>query len=179
MLNRIALCLLASSLAACGGGTALREPDEYVGCATDENWATFDDVADTVSDSQAPQLLTPTSTALPNTPVDFTWHASAAIDGTAMGDVASTCEQWNTGFTTLHEPPVSGTVYDIQISIGGDIKHRVITSLQKWTASADAWSQLAGNPISVKIRRMQILNNDRKDGPYVATTPFSATIAAK
>ena len=179
MIIRIAfLCIALSPLMACSSPPAVgREPDEYVGCSTDENWATFDDVPDTVSDSEAPTVTAPTSGALPSTPVNFTWRQSSVAAGVAMGDVASTCEQWSTGFTTLHLPPVSGTVYDLQISSGGVVKHRVITTLQKWTASAADWSVLHGQAVEVKIRRMVLLNNDRKDGPFVSGKPFTATVS--
>ena len=180
MMKRIALLcfgLSALSLSACLDHSGVgREPDEYVGCATDENWTTFDDAAEVVSGTQAPSFTMPTGVALPSTPVVFTWKQSASVDGSAGGDVAA-CDQYNTGFTTLHEAPVSGTVYDLQFSVGGEVKHRVLTTLQKWQASPEVWSSFGGSTISVKLRRMVLLNNDRKDGPYVTTTPFTASVA--
>ena len=41
-------------------------------------------------------------------------------------------------------PPISGTEYDLQLIVGGTVQHRVITTLQKWKASSDVWSGLAG-----------------------------------
>ncbi len=186
MMKRIALTLTltltltlsALSLSACHDHAGVdREPDEYIGCATDENWATFDDVTDVVSDTQAPQLTMLTGASLANTPAVFTWKQSSTVESTSAGDVPATCDQFNTGFTTLHLEPVSGNVYDLQVSVGGEVKHRVITTLQKWQASPAVWSSFGGSTISVKIRRMVLLNNDRKDGPYVTSTPYTASVA--
>lgn len=177
----VSLCLAA----ACGGEGehsatgAGREPDEYVGCAADEHWPSFDDASDDVSDSDAPQLTAPSSTAaVALVPVpDFTWRASAGIAGTTAGDIPMDCAQWNTGFSTLHLPPVSGTVYDLQVSIAGKLEHRVITSLQRWTPQASLWASWAGKSLSIRLRRMTLLENDRKEGPYAPTAPVTLTVS--
>ena len=165
---------------ACGGNPSLarREPDEYVGCATDEAWALFDDVPAIIDDAQAPRLVSAVSGAmLASTPVDLTWQATPTSTGAPMGDIASSCPQWSLGYTTLHLPPVSGTLYDLQLSSGGEVKHRVLTSLQKWTASADTWRRLAGGTLEVRLARIVVLDNDRKEGPYTAALAPSVTIA--
>jgi hypothetical protein len=158
--------LLAS---ACHAEVAFREPDEYAGCATDEDWARFDDVRDIVSSDQAPLLIAPVgNAALGASPVDFTWQVSPSVPGTPGGDASMDCPQWSTGFTTLHLPPVSGTVYDLQLLSGDLVTHRVLTTLQKWTPSPSVWSALGERTMSVRLRRVTLLDNDRKDGPFVA-----------
>jgi hypothetical protein len=177
----LSLLLLAPLAGAChDDGDAMgagREPDEYVGCAADENWPTFDEVSDIVSDADAPKLTAPAlAVALPSSPPDFTWDVSPTISGTPNGDVANTCEQFNTGFATLHLPPVSGTIYDLQLLVGNEAQHRVITTLQKWKASQTVWSTLAGKTVTIKLRRMTLLQNDRKEGPFIATSNPSFTV---
>jgi hypothetical protein len=183
MLRTLLVLSLPVLLLACdkhaGTGTG-REPDEYVGCASDELWPRFDDVADVVGDADAPRVIEPTAgTELPSTAPAFVWSASPTLRGSDAGDAPSTCAQWNTGFTTLHLAPVSGTIYDLQVLVGGVAEHRVITTLQRWVAPPDAWAALAGKQITVELRRIVVLNNDRKEGPYVATTPFTATVAGR
>lgn len=175
------LCMMVLLASACGGATlAKREPDEYVGCATDEIWPLFDEATDLVDDSQAPLILTPSDGAsLPSTPVDVTWQVTPTIVGEPQGDIAATCAQWNTGYTTLHLPPVSGTIYDLQLVSGGEIKHRVLTSLQKWAASADTWTHLAGDSIELHLTRLTVEQNDPEAGPYAPSTSPTISISPR
>lgn len=170
-------CLLF--LAACGGTTlAKREPDEYVGCATDENWPLFDEATDIVDDAQAPLVTSPHDGAsLPSTPVDVGWQVTPTDVGDEEGDIPPSCAQWSTGYTTLHLPPVSGTVYDLQVIAGGEIKHRVLTSLQKWTASEDTWHALAGQTVELRVTRIEVSNGDRTAGPFVSSTTPRVSIS--
>src|SRR5690349_19355348 len=102
------LCLASG----CGGPAGTREPDEYTGCAGDEQWRTFDDQEKLamISDSQAPQVTMPAAGAMvpfANKPL-FAWTQSSADPGSAVGDVPrdTTCPEYNTGaITTLHLPP--------------------------------------------------------------------------
>ncbi len=175
MHKTLALVLPLAVLGACNGhaGTG-REPDEYVGCATDENWATFDDVTELVADADAPKLTSPAPQPdLPSQPVAFTWNVSPTVTGTPAGDVGMDCTQWNTGFSTLHLAPISGTVYDLQVSVGGTVVHRVLTTMQKWQASPAVWATLSGKSIAVRVRRIVVLKNDRKDGPFAPSSSSS------
>ena len=176
---RRVLLIGLSMLAACGGATlAKREPDEYAGCATDENWPLFDENADLVDDAQAPLVTSPHDGAsVPITPVDIDWQVTPTEAGDVEGDIPTSCAQWSTGYTTLHLPPVSGTVYDLQLIAGGQIKHRVLTSLQKWTASADTWEKLAGDTIELHVVRIEVENGDLQAGPFAPTTSPRVTIA--
>ena len=166
-------------LSACGGAGTLaqREPDEYVGCATDENWALFDEVGDVIDDGAAPLVLSPgRGASVGATPVDITWQATPTIVGQLTGDVPTTCPQWSQGYSTLHLPTISGTVYDLQIVQGGRVVHRVLTTLQKWTASTDTWKTLAGSTVTLVFHRIVVTGNARTDGPYATTTPWQLTI---
>ena len=176
-------CTSLTLLAGCGGGEGQagigREPDEYVGCSTDESWVSFDEASNIVSDTEAPAFTAPATsgTTLTNVASDFAWKVTPTIAGTAAGDSARTCEQWNTGFATLHLPPVSGTLYDLQLSVGGEVKHRVITTLQKWKASDGVWASFAGQTVTASLRRMTVLQNHRKEGPFIGSASFSFSVA--
>ncbi len=176
---RTALLLCTALLVGCHDGAALpREPDEYTGCATDELWETFDGAREIVSDADAPVLIDPSpEAALGATPPDFVWHASPTVDGAPAGDVAMSCSQWSPGFSTLHLPPVSGTVFDLQLSAAGALRHRVLTTLQRWRASDEVWRAFAGARLSVRVRRMVVLLNAREAGPYVAAATRDLTVA--
>jgi hypothetical protein len=178
MLYLLVAALLA---AACHDHSSTgREPDEYIGCATDEIWTVFDDVTEIVSPADAPAITAPAnaSQTLSSQPVLFTWSVSPTIAGTAAGDIPMDCEQWNTGFSTLHEPPISGTVYDLQISVDGAVAHRALTTLQQWQASPAVWASFAGKTISVRIRRLVVLANDRKAGPFAPAAPATFKVGS-
>ncbi len=164
---------------ACSGGPSIpREPDEYVGCATDENWQTFDTTPDTVSDAQAPLITAPNANASVSgtAPPTFSWQVSSTIVGTPAGDVAMSCAQWNEGFTELHLPPISGCVYDLQLSYDGVVQHRVLTTLQQWTGSAETWQKMEDHHVSLVIRRMTLVDNEPQDGPYIPTAPADYSV---
>jgi hypothetical protein len=181
-------------ISACGGGSAaLREPDEYTGCGTDEHWRTFDDQEPmaAVSDAMGPAVTAPapaTTVAFAMKPV-ISWNQDPNDPGQAGGDVPhdgpgcnACCPEYNTGaLTTLHLPPVSGDVYDLQFSTGGSVTHRVITTLQEWTPPDALWSSWKGQHVSLKIYRMTLISNDVRPGvggPFVASKPFIFTVGS-
>jgi hypothetical protein len=183
--------LLAVALAGCGdhSGTG-REPDEYTGCGSDENWATFSDQEPTatVADAQAPLVTNPAAGAtVPfSTKVKVTWQQDPNDVGAPDGDVVymgpgctDCCPQFNLGsLTTLHLPPISGNVYDLQFTVDGQVAWRVVTTLQEWGPSDALWAMWKGKSVSLKIWRMQVLRNDPDGGPFVGTAPFTFTVGS-
>lgn len=172
-------------LAACGGA-AHREPDEYTGCGKDETWRSFDDsesAATIVDDSQAPAITQPNvsaTIAFSPKPV-FQWNQDPTSAGTPPGDVPfmpgpdcnMCCPQFNMGaLTTLHEPVISGDAYDLQFYIGGSDVHRVITTLQEWTAPDDVWASWRGATVTLKLYRIQLLGDQIKAGPWTQSQPI-------
>ncbi len=185
--------VLATLLTACGGNAPSREPDEYVGCATDEHWLLFDDqeLAKKVMESStlAPQVTAPpigSTFAFSDKPI-FHWNQDPDEAGDSGGDVPADCPQWNLGgLSILHLPVVSGDLYDLQFSISGAVFYRVITSLQEWTPPAtanrsmiDAWKTFRNRQVSLKIVRAKLLRNDLPSDTYAyaAATPFAFTVS--
>jgi hypothetical protein len=165
-----------------GGAAALREPDEYLGCATDENWRTFDDYELTgqvkLDDTQAPKLtnLGDGMTLPGSAAATLAWDLSATMPGKATGD-ASCMKCPNCGPLTIeHEPPVSGDVYDLQFSSDGVLRWRALTTQQTYTFADAAWTQLKGKTVSLRITRMGLKTNDVTDGPYQPTKSIGFTI---
>jgi hypothetical protein len=186
-MNAAAALLVLLFAASCDSPTIT---PEQTGCGTDENWRTFDDTEPnaTVDDTQAPVLTQPsTDSTIPFAPKPvFAWKQSANTVGQPDGDVLhdgpscnDCCPQYNTGaLTTLHEPPISGDVYDLQFFDGGKLIYRVITTLQEWTAPDDTWSSWRGKTLTLKIYRAALLENDVKEGPFVASQPTTLQIGS-
>ncbi|HZS38342.1 MAG TPA: hypothetical protein VFF06_16010 [Polyangia bacterium] len=188
---RFALLILVAA-AGCGGSSTLREPDEYVGCGSDEHWRTFDDREKAgqvmVSATQGPIVTAPTGTVPFSMRPRATWQRGQNDPGMPAGDVPylngpgcnMCCPEFNTGgLGTLHLPPISGDVYDLQFSIGGSIVWRVITTLQEWappTMPADPWPSWRGQLVTIKLIKMDVEANDPKAGPFVSPTPFTFTV---
>ncbi len=182
-MKTIALVSLLA-VAGCGGAPGPREPDEYTGCASDENWRTFDDQEPTatVADATAPLLTSPSAGAtVPASPQPrLTWQPDPTDVGAPAGDVPYTgagctdcCPQFNPGaLQTLHLPPISGDAYDLQFTVDGKIAWRVVTTLQEWAPPDGLWGAWKGKTVSLRLYRMTLLRNDVKQGPYVATQPF-------
>jgi hypothetical protein len=182
------IVLIASGCGGSGVGSAAREPDEYTGCASDEHWRTFDDQEPhaIVDDTKAPVFTNPADGAtLPATPVPvFAWNPDPNDPGSNDGDVMHDgpgcnmcCPEYNIGaLTTLHLPPISGSVYDLQFFSGGDMVHRVVSTLQEWGPKADTWTSFRGKTITLKIYKAALLFNDVKEGPYVGTRPLTFTV---
>ena len=176
-----AAALLAAS---CSDKATPREPDEYTGCGSDEHWRTFDDQESVAKadDSMSPVFTQPAAGALSPSPKPiFAWSQDPNDPGQNAGDVPymgvgcnNCCPEFNTGaLTSLHLPPISGNVYDLQFSVDGSVVHRVITTLQEWGPSDSLWSSWKGKTISLRIWRMDLLHNDVKAGPYTPTKPFT------
>ena len=174
----------------CGGaGATPREPDEYTGCGSDEQWHTFDDNEPlaTVSNSTAPVLTQPVAgaTVPSSTKPILQWNQDPSDPGKNDGDVSyidgpgcmACCPQFNTGaLTSLHLPAISGDEYDLQFTVGGSYLWRTITTLQEWTPKDALWAQMKGKSVSVKIYRLTVLVNQLKQGPYVAPTPSTFSV---
>ncbi|MDB4969892.1 MAG: hypothetical protein JWN44_5581 [Myxococcales bacterium] len=167
-----------------------REPDEYTGCGTDENWRAFSDQESTatVADATAPKVTSPAAGAtVPSaTKPKIVWQQNATDVGMPDGDVVHSgpsctdcCPQFNTGsLSTLHLPPISGNAYDLRITVDGAEVWRVITTLQEWGPSDALWASWKGKTVSFKIYRMELLRNDVKQGPYVATSDFTFSVGS-
>ena len=174
------IAMIALLMAA--GCSSKLEP-EYTGCGTDENWVTFDDNEkfSTVDDTQAPLVTMPAAGAsVAVAALKLTWQQDPNDVGAPDGDVphdANECPQYTTGgLTTLHEPPISGNVYDLQFSVGGTLVHRLVTTLQEWAPDAADTGKFTGKTVSLKIYRMSVLRNDPKEGPFVGTAPFTFSV---
>jgi hypothetical protein len=187
-MKTFALLTFLIAAAGCTNSTTGREPDEYTGCGTDETWRTFQDQEPTamVSDAMAPQITMPAAGASvsASSSVVLAWQQDPADPGMVGGDVphdgpacVSCCPEYNTGsLTTLHLPPISGSAYDLQLSVDGKVAWRVITTLQEWGVPAATLSSWAGKTVTLKIWRMAVLRNDIKNGPYLATAPFTFSV---
>lgn len=172
----ISIWLFTTAAGGCASTDSL-EP-VYEGCATDENWRTFDDYITTqritFDPANNPQVLSPMDgyTAPSSAPATFTWQPTATNAGTASGNVS--CAKYqpqSLGFHPLHEPPVSGTVYDLHLAVGGRDVYRVLTTRQRAAISPSAWQSLAGQHVKVALYSAQLLQNDVTQGPFMAK-PF-------
>jgi hypothetical protein len=185
-----ALVVALALVGACSSPNILREPDEFVGCATDENWRTFDDQQHNavVADATAPAVTQPNLTAPVPAKSVFKWNQDPNDPGMDTGDVPhdgpgcnNCCPEYNIGaLTTAHLPPISGNVYDLQFSSGDKVVYRVMTTLQEWTAPDAVWASWKGQSLSLRIYRMQLLSNDLRPGvggPFVASHGFNFTVA--
>jgi hypothetical protein len=186
--------ILLLACAGCGHSGAGLEP-EYAGCATDENWPTLDDSEKNaiVGDATAPAITAPASGAtLPfATRPTFTWKRSPTDNGAPDGNVphpakppyAATpgctdcCPNFETGgLSTMHLPPISGDVFDLQFSAGSDVIHRVLSTLQEWRPTDATWSLMRGKSLTLKIYRLGVLRNDPREGPFTPAAPFSFSV---
>lgn len=178
------LFLLAALAAGCQATPPQRTPDEYGGCGTDENWRTFDDRETThqvtTDDSQAPQYTLPAANGMsfPSAaPPTFTWSLTPTLPGKPPnGDAACTACPTCGPLLPAHLPPVSGDVYDLQLSSGGQVVYRVITTLQVWTAPAAVWSGWAGKSISLATIRVTLSVNDVTEGPFQGSSALGFSV---
>ncbi len=186
MMRVFILSLFVLGLGCTNNAPVLREPDEYTGCAGDEQWRTFDDQEHNavVADATGPAITQPDLTAPLGAKPVFQWNQDPGDPGMPTGDVPhdgpgcnQCCPQWNIGaLTTAHLPPISGDVYDLQLSVGGHLDYRVITTLQEWTPPDATWAAWKGKTVSLKIWRMTVLRNDPKQGPYTPSAPLVFTV---
>jgi hypothetical protein len=180
--------LIAALLGSACGGSGMRDPDEFTGCGTDENWRTFDDFEgrSTVGDATAPVFTAPAPGPVPASPKPvFGWAQDPNDPGAPDGDVPhvqgpdcmNCCPEFNIGqLSTLHLPPISGHVYDLQAVVDGAVAYRVITTLQEWTPPDSVWASWRGKTVTIKLFGMQLLRNDLKQGPFVAATASNFTV---
>jgi hypothetical protein len=182
-MKTIVTLVLAALAAGCQATPPQREPDEYDGCATDENWRTFDDKETThqvtVDDSQAPSYSTPAGNGMSfpsSAPATFAWNLTPTLPGKPTGD--ATCTRCPSCGPLLpsHLPPVSGDVFDLQFSTGGTVVYRVITTLQTWAASTAVLSGWSGKQISLATVRVTLSVNDVTEGPFEASSPLTFSV---
>lgn len=163
-----------------------REPDEYLGCATDELWPVFDAnealALGSPDATTAPKLTEPTlTTALPATAPRFVWGKQPSAQPVLDGDVPTTCHQFTRGaITTQHLEPVSGTVYQLRLfAEGATVDYRVLTTLEQWQPPAALWERLRGSSRRIEIMRMPVVNNQRTAGPFVSPEQVSFMVLAQ
>ncbi len=181
----LALSLTSLLLAACQSHEASgvgREPDEYLGCATDELWPLFDQHAmHTVSDAAtAPTLTAPTlgATLAASPAPRFTWTKTPTSPNLPDGDAGAACPQFTRGsLDTAHLPAVTGSAYQIKLFDGATNLHRVITTLERWQPPAALWQGLAGKTIRFELQRMTVDTNERVDGPFQAPGATTFTVS--
>jgi hypothetical protein len=176
--------LLAAALAAgCQAQPPQREPDEYGGCATDENWRTFDDKETThlvtTDDNQAPQYVTPAASGMSFPAAaapTFAWNLTPTLPGKPTGDAVCMACPTCGPLLPAHLPPVSGDVFDLQISTGGAVVYRVVTTIQTWSPPAAVWSGWSGKQLSLHTVRMTLSVNDVTEGPFQGSSPLSFSV---
>ena len=189
---RLMLCIMI--FAGCGGPATGPDP-ELTGCATDENWRTFDDQEKfaTVDPTQSPSFTQPAggATVDPTQKPVVRWQRTPTDPGTSDGDVShpaggpfsasidcmSCCSNFTPGaLTTMHLPPISGDAFDLHFTVGGSYSYRVVTTLQEWTPPDDVWAGWRGRPIKIEIWRLDLLKNDVKTGPFTSGQPLTFTV---
>lgn len=171
------LPLSVALAASCSSSThsSLREPDDYQGCATDENWQTFDDYELTgqvkLDDVQAPGFTNlGAGMTLPAIPAyELQWTLSSTNPGKVGGN--ATCSECPScgPLTTEHSAPVFGDVYDLQFATGGAMVFRALTTRQAYAIPDAAWSLFKGKTVTLRMTRMQLKDNEVVDGPYQPT----------
>ena len=177
MRRAILTAAVVATIAGCGAPAKIQP--EYTGCGSDEQWLTFDahEPNAVVDDSMAPVVTAPALSqplAFANKPT-FQWSQDPASVGMPTGDVIyldgpgcqGCCPEFSSGaLTTLHLPPISGNEYDLQFYQGGNLVHRLITTLQEWAPDDGLWATWRGQSITLKMYRQTVLTNDLKAGPF-------------
>ena len=185
-LRILALFILAAA-GGCGPGSpgaSAREPDEYLGCATDESWRSFDDREltglITLDDAQAPSFAVPTEGATLPSAVKPTlsWQLSSTVVGKSGGDAACTACPTCGSLVPEHQPPVTGNVYDLQFSIDGVMVWRALTTLQTWSPTDAAWKLMIGKTVKLRPTRMQLKINDIQSGPFQPTKSITFSVGS-
>ncbi len=181
---------LIALVAGCGNSASNHLQPEYTGCGSDEQWMTFDahESNAIVDDSMAPAMTAPDLSqplAFANKPI-FRWAQDPSSAGMPTGDVIyldgpgcmGCCPEFTGGaLTTLHLPAISGNEYDLQFSIGGNLVHRLITTLQEYTPFDADWSAWRGQTVTLKMYRQTVLVNDIKAGPYTNSKPYTFSVS--
>ena len=174
----LAFTLVTLATSACGTTTAQREPDQYLGCGTDENWRTLDDFETSnrvkKDAALAPKLTAPTPGALTQKP-RFTWDLSSSAagqpNGTAVCDACARCGQLG----PAHQDAVSGDLYDLHFVATGTLIWRALTTQQYLDVTDDLWAALRGKAFTLRIVRAGLKVNDVADGPFEPLAPIAFT----
>lgn len=155
----------------------------FEGCASDENWVTFDDYISTgrtkTDAPLVPVWLEPAASATPpsSTPPAFRFQPSQTVPGSTNGDAS--CPQFSPqrrrGFVALHLPPVSGTVFDVHFAVDGTDAYRVLTTKQSTGVPTAVWKGWAGKRVVVSLYKARLLNNEVAEGPFRAA-PLELTV---
>ncbi|MFO0572652.1 MAG: hypothetical protein U1A78_01520 [Polyangia bacterium] len=172
----LAACCTAGGLVGCSEHTGLGPAPAYEGCATDENWVTFDDYITTAriktDAASSPTWLEPTSpAALSGTSApSLRFQPSPSVPGSANGDAS--CPQFTpqrrAGVTPLHLPPVSGTTFDVHFAVDGADAFRVLTTRQSTSVPLAIWKGWAGKRVTVTLYSARLLKNEVVEGPFRA-----------
>jgi hypothetical protein len=162
-------------LSACNAHEELVEPI-FEGCATDENWVTLDGYIRAGQISEDPksglQWLEPAEgSVLPSrTPAIFRFQSASVAPGNPNGDAI--CAQFQpsqtSGIRTRHLSPVSGMIFDLQLSVDGVMTYRVLTTRQSASVPVRTWTAWAGKRLSITIYSARLLQNEVIEGPYRA-----------
>lgn len=172
---RCSLLISAALTVACSGSPSL-EPT-YEGCATDENWITFDDYEKTgrvtESGSSTPLWVAPAVDATVSAAAGpgFQWQPSAGTAGTPDG--SASCAQFQPtarggGLHITHLQPVSGTVYDLHFAVDGSDSYRLVTTRQRAGVPANVLSGWSGKSVTATLYSAKMLNNAVVEGPFKA-----------
>lgn len=183
--SSVGLPLFAMFLGAAGCHEHGTGPEpSYEGCATDENWVTFDDyltTGRTKTDAQlVPMWLEPMSGAMPasSAPPTFRFQPSQTVPGSTNGDAS--CPQFTASrrpgvAAPLHLAPVSGTVFDVHFAVDGTDQYRVLTTKQSVGVPSVFWKGWAGKRVVVSLYKARLLNNEVAEGPFRAA-PLELTV---
>lgn len=180
------VAFLGCAATACHGtGSTLREPDGYQGCATDENWQTFDgrELSGqlTLDDALAPRFtnLADGMALAASVKPTLAWQLSSTQAGKPTGDASCPALCPSCGpLATEHLPAVTGDVYDLQFSVAGSLDYRVLTTLQTFTPDDVTWGRWRGHAITLRPTRMTLKDNDITDGPYQPSKTIAFTVSA-
>lgn len=180
-LSRRACVLLAGvgllGLGCCASHTG-PEP-RYEGCATDENWETFDDFISSgkiqTDPLKSPLWIGPapsaSATLSASTSPVLSYQPSPSISGNKNGDVS--CAQFQPasvrhghGTIPLHLAPISGTVFDLHFDSEGTTLYRILTTRQTATVPTDIWTSWAGKKLTITIYEAQLASNEVSSGLF-------------
>jgi len=178
---RGALAVTLFVCAGCPHYLGPREPDQYDGCASNEHWVTFDRVekAATVDGTRAPWFTAPAAGAtVPGAPSPrFAWQPSPSATGRDFGD--ATCAQCTIcgQLAAQHLPPITGTVYDLQLTVDEAIEWRVLSTLQVWTPPDDLWASWRGKQVSLRAWELPLDDNQATMGVFTSASPLVFEVA--
>ena len=173
-MGRMAVLALVTSGSACQGHGMGIEP-RYEGCATDESWVVLDDYVGTgrvrTDAARAAVFTAPKSGDAPSAQRSLVVRFQPAqnMPGTEGGD--ATCAQANLAsvgraLRPSHLPPVSGTLFDLKMLVGGDVIERVLTTRQTVTFAAETMQKGAGQRVTWVLTSAKLLQNEVAEGPF-------------